>query len=283
MDKVVYELDPEDEDALYKNQIPPKFQKWLTQTDQQKANLPIVPDGAPVTEEKTGKLWHIHYSSRSGDVYVLESKGSQNIIHVYYPRGSRHYQPTVLPTLLSDATGSRDDFPILQLLYTELSNNWRQLTDVRFKLLALVPTVSLFLLVGLLSPDTTRQDKIDPASSKIVETTITKQPINPLVKIAIAFLGLSITGGLYIYEIRNSDLYNDLTSRARRIETELKVDTGIFRGRPEPEKKLLGIIPGNAFVIEHSLAINIIYWASILGWILALAYLVYSYATGGSG
>lgn len=298
MNKVLLRLPENDRVHLNDGKIPDGLRAWLKDHEQD-AKVHQLGSDTVVMGEESNKRWHIRYGTKAGDEYTLEyeephcnnslhnprrvlkeavtrlvRKLSRRNIPVYYPRGSRSYQTTVLPTLRSGRTGPGSDFSVLEMLYSELSNNWRQLTDVRFKLLALVPAVSLLVLVGLLGPDTTRQDRIDPASGEIIETTITtKQSLDPLVKFVIAALGLAVTSGLYIYEIRNSDLYNDLTSRGRAIEKELGVDTGIFLGRPSPEKKLLWIIPGKTFLIQHSLAIQAIYWSSILGWILALAYL----------
>ena len=72
--------------------------------------------------------------------------------------------------------------------------------------------------------------------------------------------GLSITLGLWIYDRRNNELYDDLISRARRIETELRIDTGQFLGRRQPGHPL----------INHSNAVNLIYLTVFAGWLFAL-------------
>jgi hypothetical protein len=68
--------------------------------------------------------------------------------------------------------------------------------------------------------------------------------------------GLLATIALYIYEIRNSDLYDDLISRGRRIEYELGVDTGHFRGRPRPA----------SWLVTHGTAIKLVYLVTIAAW-----------------
>ena len=59
----------------------------------------------------------------------------------------RKYKSTALPTV-SDYRGNRD---LLLKLYEETAANWRQLTEVRFHLLALVPAVSILLVATVLS------------------------------------------------------------------------------------------------------------------------------------
>ncbi len=72
--------------------------------------------------------------------------------------------------------------------------------------------------------------------------------------------GFLVTLALFIYDRRNSQLYNDLVSRARRIEEELGVDTGQFRGRKKPSNQL----------INHRVATNLIYGTTLAGWLFAL-------------
>lgn len=75
--------------------------------------------------------------------------------------------------------------------------------------------------------------------------------------------------------MRNSQLYDDLVSRWRRIEAELGLDTGHFRGRLQPSSRyLLG--PLNVKVqIQHDTAINLIYGTSVGGWVLALIVILF--------
>lgn len=161
-------------------------------------------------------------------------------------RDSRSYQATPLPTLRQgfDITQNRD---LLLKLYDQVCSVWKELVGVRFKLLGLVPTVSLALLATILSakapPDGFTQ------SSKLL----------------IGLLGLLATFGLFVYDRRNSALHDDLISRGRKIEEELGIDTGIFRGR----LKASG-------VFKHDVATNVIYGASMLAWAGALAVVAYA-------
>lgn len=154
-----------------------------------------------------------------------------------YEGFSRHYTSTVIPTLISQKPEKHDN--LLIDLYKEVCSNWKMLTDVRFKLLGFVPAVSIVAWGQLLSSDTLKT--IPGAFAGIV----------------IATLGLLITIAIRIYDKRNDTLYDDLISRGRKIEEELGIDTGIFRGRRNPPK----------WWIKHSIPVNIIYGTAITGWL----------------
>jgi hypothetical protein len=70
--------------------------------------------------------------------------------------------------------------------------------------------------------------------------------------------GLLVTLGLRIYDLRNSDLYDDLISRGRKLEEELGVRTGHFRGRLKAN-----------WPIQHDAAIALIYGTAIAAWVAA--------------
>jgi len=156
-------------------------------------------------------------------------------------RGRRAYTSTLLPTLKSTGQGVQHE--LLLGLYREICTSWRTLTDVRFKLLALVPTVSLLAVISLLNMG-----------------GLTKE-LTPYVRGGVAVIGFCVTGALLVYERRNSQLYDDLISRGRKIEEELDVDTGQFRGRLRPRISILG----------HDEAIYVIYIGAILAWLYAIA------------
>ena len=108
----------------------------------------------------------------------------------------RDYQPHEFP-VLKFPPGRHENQDLLLALYKEACQNWRTLLDIRFKLLALVPTISFLLIAGLLSAR-------DFASA-----------VPPQLRLALALLGMVVTLGLFIYELRNSELYSDLGSRAK--------------------------------------------------------------------
>jgi hypothetical protein len=129
---------------------------------------------------------------------------------------------------------------VLLALYGEVCSGWRTLTDVRFKLLGLLPIVSVAVLITLLSAGHGQSALTGPERS------------------GVALLGLLLTGAVRLYDLRNTDLYNDLVGRGRQIEAELGVHTGFFPGRPKSR--------GWA---QHDTAIRAVYLLSALAWIVA--------------
>lgn len=158
---------------------------------------------------------------------------------------TRHYTCSDLPVVSDelDCTLTPEKIQLLENIYSEVCSNWRALHDVRFKLLGLVPFVTIGILVVLL-PSSGSDTHISGWIAKLIPS-----------------VGLVVTLGLLIYETRNSELYNDLISRGRRIEAELGVNTGVFRGRPRPKREF----------INHSTAIWLIYGSAIVGWALSIA------------
>lgn len=148
----------------------------------------------------------------------------------------RAYKTTDLVTLRA-YKGTPEDRDLLLKLYEQTCTTWRMLVDVRFKLFALVPTASLASLATIFS-----------------EGDSTKY-FSPGLRFLFALLGLAATVGLLVYELRNSQLHDDLISRGRKIEDELGVDTGVFRGR----KVAKGLI-------KHDNATVLIYGAALLAW-----------------
>ncbi len=155
-------------------------------------------------------------------------------------REARHYAVSPLPSLRQDVSAPANQEVLLKL-YDQVCATWRELVGVRFKLLALVPAVSLALLATVLSPAGVTPGM--PRASRLL----------------VALLGLASTFGLYVYDVRNSVLHDDLISRARRIEEELGVDTGGFRGRLKARR-----------IFNHSMATNTIYFSAMLAWGVAL-------------
>jgi hypothetical protein len=130
---------------------------------------------------------------------------------------------------------------VLLAEFGEACSAWRLLTEVRFKLLALIPPVSALALTGIVSA---------------------KGPLEGTgrsVRLAAAVFGLLITTALYIYERRNSELYSYLVNRAEQMECELGVERAVFRGRPRPSRSLM----------SHRVALHLIYGLVLAAWILA--------------
>jgi hypothetical protein len=156
-------------------------------------------------------------------------------------REDRAYKTTDLPTIREGGAAPADRRDLLLKLYDQTCITWRALIDVRFKLLALVPTLSLISLATVFG--------MGDAAKHIF----------PQLRLLFAVLGLIVTTGLLIYDLRNSQLHDDLISRGRKIEDELWVDTGVFRGR----KVAKGLI-------KHDNATILIYGSALIAWISAI-------------
>lgn len=155
-------------------------------------------------------------------------------------RENRKYQTTDLPTLRTPREPAQDEALLLSI-YDQTCSTWRMLVDVRFKLLALVPTASLLSLATVFGGgDATRF-------------------LTPRTRLLFAVLGLVATLGLLIYDLRNSQLHDELISRGRKIEDELGVDTGVFRGRPD-----------GVGLLKHDHATWLIYGAAVVAWMAAI-------------
>ncbi len=157
-------------------------------------------------------------------------------------RLGRHYATSLLP-LLRDGDRATDHPEVLLAVYAQICDSWRALTDVRFKLLALVPPVAGLGLFAVVSSG-------GPLAGSPTAA-----------RIGAALFGFLVTAGLYIYDLRNSQLYDDLISRGRRAELELGLDTGIFLGRKRPR-------PGS--LVRHGLATGLIYGTVLVAWALAV-------------
>jgi peptidoglycan hydrolase-like protein with peptidoglycan-binding domain len=157
-------------------------------------------------------------------------------------RATRQYGHSLLPIIGSNLPPQTRQ-EILLALYTEVCSSWRMLTDVRFKLLGFVPTASIILLIGLLTRGAPNEG------------------LSPPSRVLICIVGAVVTIGLYIYDQRNSELYNDLVSRGRRIEMELGIHTGQFLGRKKPAN----------WLVNHSNAGGLIYGSAIIAWLCAIA------------
>lgn len=150
----------------------------------------------------------------------------------------RQLETTKLITLENPKERAED----LKFLYTQVCTSWRQLVEVRFKLLGLLPAVSLAVIVSLLNAE-----KMDNTAKAFV-----------------CLIGLIFTIALRIYDLRNTSLHDDLISRGRKIEEELVILNGQFLGRLKPkDKKVLGFLK-----IQHDTALTIIYYTVMAVWLM---------------
>ena len=132
----------------------------------------------------------------------------------------------------------------LRLDYDHTTDLLRTLTDVRFKLLALVPTVS-GTAIGLLG---------HPGSAAEL--------------LGVGLLGLTATSGILLYELRNSELFDYATLRAANLEAGLGLASGLgadgpgglFAERPGRTVRVFGVTVG------HDRGLALVYGAALAGW-----------------
>jgi hypothetical protein len=127
----------------------------------------------------------------------------------------------------------------LRLDYEQTTQLMRTLTDIRFKLLAFVPTIA-GASVGLVG-------RGQPAS----------------VLLAVGLLGLSATVGILLYELRNGQIFDAVVGRAAMLEQKLGL--GLFRDRPTNRVTLFGFVAA-----RHDRGLGLVYGGALAGW----AYLV---------
>ena len=139
----------------------------------------------------------------------------------------------------------------LRLDYEHTTDLLRTLTDVRFKLLAFVPTIA-GAAVGLFGHPR-------PAAELL----------------AIGLLGLVATLGILLYELRNTQVFDYATARAARLETELGLGSpfkpgtagGLVGEQPASNLRLFGI----AKVAQES-GLELVYGAALAGWSYLVAW-----------
>jgi|SRR5215203_581919 len=127
--------------------------------------------------------------------------------------------------------------------YSEISNNFRTLTDIRFKLLALLPIAAA--AAAALKPE-------EPSTMEL----------------ALSLFGLVVTIGLVTYNARNDQLYDDLVGRAAAIERSLNIPDGAYANRPPAWLRLK--LAGGEWKIDHRIAVSTIYGASIALWLFGV-------------
>jgi hypothetical protein len=123
--------------------------------------------------------------------------------------------------------------------YREVSNNFRMLTDIRFKLLAFLPLAAAAATAVLARGNA---------------TTLT---------LAFSLFGLVVTIGLVTYNARNDQLYDTLVARAAAIERYLGIPDGAFANRP---RSWFQPVYGR-WKVDHRPAVSTIYIASIALWL----------------
>jgi hypothetical protein len=123
--------------------------------------------------------------------------------------------------------------------YKEVCSNFRLLTDIRFKLLTVLPigTAAGIWVAGL-------------EDSKVSTSLV-------------GLFGFVVTAGAALYNLRNDQLYNELVQRAAQLERLLGLKEGAFAQRPRPWRHL------GPFTVEHE-KIWWIYLSSLVAWLYTI-------------
>jgi len=131
--------------------------------------------------------------------------------------------------------------------YGEGLNNFRLLTEIRFKLLALLPAAT--------------------ATAAIIRVAFTEDTsaATEIATLALSVFGLLVTLALAAYNQRNDQLYSALVDRAVQIERQLGLFDGYFATRPQDWARVS--ILGRPLTIGHRGAVGLIYAASASVWL----------------
>jgi hypothetical protein len=144
-----------------------------------------------------------------------------------------------------DTRASMDADERLRLDYDQTSGLIRTLMDVRFKLLALVPTIA-GAAVGVLG-----------------------SPRSAAELVGVGLLGLLATMGILLYELRNAQIFDAMLLHAQALERLLGLHaargtngpSGVLSQRTCRHVRLFGLV-----TIGHELALGLVYGAALAGW-----------------
>jgi hypothetical protein len=126
-------------------------------------------------------------------------------------------------------------------VYEKLVDNVKQLEDVRFKLLAIVPSVSAIGIKELYAVNCENH-----------------------VKVFFAILGIVITFSIFIFELRNRQIIKALNKRKVALENEMDVPTTVFM------KDLQ-----SSGIVTHRFSMNLIYITAIVSWLFFLFFTLF--------
>lgn len=124
--------------------------------------------------------------------------------------------------------------------YSEVCNNFRLLTEIRFKPLTFLPAATA--ITAVLSHDSFSMGTC-----------------------AVSLFGLAITVGIINYNERNDQLYDELVGRAASIERCFGLFDGAFANRPKPWLSIR--LLGTDRLVDHRFALSLIYASSIALWL----------------
>ena len=138
--------------------------------------------------------------------------------------------PSDWPDTFGHGTMDADDK--LRLDYEQTTQLMRTLTDIRFKLLAFVPTIA-GASVGLVG-------RGQPAS----------------VLLGVGCSGSPRTVGILLYELRNGQIFDAVVERAAMLEQKLGL--GLFRDRPSNRVTLFGFVAA-----RHDRGLGLVYGGAL--------------------
>jgi hypothetical protein len=127
--------------------------------------------------------------------------------------------------------------------YGEVRSDFRTLTDIRFRLLGILPIASAAV----------------SAFGTTLESTY---------EFALSLFGLVVTLGLVSYNERNNQLYDELVGRSAAIERSLGLPDGAFATRPRAWLTLR--LGGLKWKVDHGYALSLIYSSSIALWLFGV-------------
>jgi hypothetical protein len=162
----------------------------------------------------------------------------------------------------------------LEQEYTQVNENFRRLADIRFRLLAFVPTLGGVAVYVL-------------ATAGLSAESAPRQPTNAELRLValIAATGFFVTLGIVYYDQRNSELYNALIHRAKFLERESKLPRsfgatkepsagGQFNERPGSDRRLFGsdrrLFGLEPFKMSHDTGLALIYGPVLGAWFFPL-------------
>jgi hypothetical protein len=152
--------------------------------------------------------------------------------------------------------------PRLKWEYEEVNRNFRALADIRFKLLAIIPSLG-GVAIYLLSHLSEQPGRSEPGAQFLLAL--------------ISAFGFLVTFGVTSYDQRNSELYDGLMARAKFLERRLQLTPnpdaisaiddfrGQFLERPPRAKKLFGLI-----TLGHDNGLAFIYGSVLGAWFFPL-------------
>jgi hypothetical protein len=141
-----------------------------------------------------------------------------------------------------------------RLDYEQTLETYRQLTDIRFKLLAFVPTLSGVAIALLDASDIGRWETV-----------------------ALAALGFVVTFGIVLYEKRNTIFYNGAIGRAQFLEERIGFERfggdehrGLFGSRRDHRPRWFLGLP-----VQHDLGLALVYCPALGAWVFAAVHAIW--------